>query len=256
VRSAAALIACVACAHSLQKPPAIESMAHAPQGTGAQQLAAANAAWSRRADPAQAAAAEDLYLQAARAEPRNPESYAGAIRAKAFRLGREKDPAERARLAQRAVEIGQLCEENAQASPPCDYWLAAALGLQARERAATAHDALPHMVDLLRRAARGDPAVDRGGPHRLLALVLLRAPGWPLGPGDPEGALMEAQSAARIAPDHPPNQLALAEALRKNERSAEARAAYSEALRLATGAAFRDDPDAAGWADDASAALR
>jgi tetratricopeptide (TPR) repeat protein len=112
------------------------------------------------------------------------------------------------------------------------------------------------MVDLLRRAARGDPAIDRGGPHRLLALVLLRAPGWPLGPGDPEAALAEAESAARIAPDYPPNQLALAEALQKNGRAVEARAAYSEALRLATSPAFRDDPDALGWANDARKALR
>jgi tetratricopeptide (TPR) repeat protein len=256
VRRAAALIVCAACAHSLRTPPPIESIASPPQGTGAHLFAGAAAAWARRADPAQAAAAEDLYLQAARAGPRDPESYAGAIRAKAFRLGREKDPSERARLAEGAVAVGQLCEENVRASPLCDYWLAAALGLQARERTATAHDALPHMVDLLRRAARGDPAVDRGGPQRLLALVLLRAPGWPLGPGDAEAALPEAQSAARIAPDHPPNQLALGEALQKNGRAAEARAAYSEALRLATGAALRDDPDAAGWADDARAALR
>jgi tetratricopeptide (TPR) repeat protein len=112
------------------------------------------------------------------------------------------------------------------------------------------------MVDLLHRAARADPAVDRGGPHRLLALVLLRAPGWPLGPGDPEAALQEAQSAARIAPDHPPNQLALGEALQKNGRAAEAQTAYSEALRLATSAPFRDDPDALGWANDARKALR
>jgi tetratricopeptide (TPR) repeat protein len=256
VRRAAALIVCAACAHSLQKPPAIESIAPPPQGTGAQLLASAAAAWARRADPAQALAAEDLYLQAARAGPRNPESYAGAIRAKAFRLGREQDPSERVRLAQSAVAVGELCEENAPASPLCDYWLAAALGLQARERTATAHDALPHMVDLLRRAARADPAVDRGGPQRLLALVLLRAPGWPLGPGDAEAALPEAESAARIAPDHPPNHLALAEALEKNGRAAQARAAYSEALRLATSAGLRDDPDAAGWADDARAALR
>lgn len=250
------LIVCLACAHSLEKPPAIESIAPLPQGTGAQLLEEAAAAWARRADPAEAAAAEDLYLQAARAGPGNPESYAGAIRAKAFRLGRDRDHSERARLAQSAVGVGQVCEENAPASPLCDYWLAAALGLQARERTATGHDALPHIVDLLRRAARSDPSVDRGGPQRLLALVFLRAPGWPLGPGDVEAALPEAQAAVRIAPDHPPNQLALAEALQKNGRALEARAAYSEALRLATGSGMSDDPDAAGWAEEARSALR
>src|SRR5205823_14807837 len=197
---AAALILCMGCAHALQKPPPIESLAPPPHLPGERLLAGADAAWERRADPSQAAAAEDLYLEAARAMPNDPRGYAGAIRARSFRLGREKDGAVRGRLAQSAVEIGQLCEENAPASAACDYWLAAALGLQARERSATAHDALPRMVDLLRRAARTDPATDQAGPQRLLAIVLLRAPGWPLGPGDSDAALPEAQSAARIAP--------------------------------------------------------
>ena len=77
------------------------------------------------------------------------------------------------------------------------------------------------MTDLLRRAARADPSIDHAGPHRLLAIVLLRAPSWPLGPGNPEAALPEAQTAVRLAPDFAPNQLALGEALRKNERAAE-----------------------------------
>jgi len=256
VRFAAALILCAGCAHALQKPPPIESMAAAPRADTAQLLAEADARWARRAEPGEAAAAEDLYLQAARADPRRADAFGGAIRAKAFRIGREKDGAERTRLAESAVIAGQLCEENAPQAAPCDYWLAAALGLQARERSATGKDALPRMVDLLRRAARTDQAIDHAGPHRLLAIVLLRAPSWPLGPGDPEAALPEAEVAARTAPDFPPNQLALGEALRKNGRPEQARAAYSLALRLATEAGNRGDPDAAGWVDDARAALR
>src|SRR6266851_1072154 len=142
----------------------------------------------KRMDPSRWKALEPAFRRlaedpAAREDPRRPESFAGAIRAKAFQLGREKDGGVRLRLAESAVAIGQLCEENAPAAALCDYWLAAALGLQARERSATAKDGLPRMTDLLRRAARADPAIDRGGPHRLLATVLLRAPGWPLGPG-------------------------------------------------------------------------
>src|SRR5207302_793461 len=179
----AALLLCIGCASALHKPPPIESIAAAPRTGAAQLLTEAEAAWARRAEPGQAAAAEDLYLQAARADPSRPESFAGAIRAKAFRLGREKDGAERLRLAQGAVQVGQLCEQNAPAAP-------------------------------------------------------------------------EAQAAVRIAPDFPPNQLALGEALRKHERVAEARSAYSKALRLATDGAAQDDPDAAGWAEEARAALR
>ena len=252
----AAIVLCAACASALHKPPPIETIAAEPRAGVAQLLAQADAAWAERGEPGRAAAAEDLYLQAVRADARRPESFAGAIRAKAFRIGREKDGAERLRLAESAVVLGQLCEENAPAAAPCDYWFAAALGLQARERSATAKDALPRMTELLRRAARTDPAIDRGGPHRLLATVLLRAPSWPLGPGDPEAAVPEAQAAVRIDPEFAPNQLALGEALRKNDRAAEARAAYSKALRLATDAVARGDPDAPGWVDDARAALR
>jgi tetratricopeptide (TPR) repeat protein len=256
VKLAAAVILCAGCAQALHKPPAIESIAKAPQASAGELLAQADEAWARRGEPGGAAAAEELYLQAARADPRKAEAFAGAIRAKSFRIGREKDGGERTRLAESAVAVGQLCEENAPEAPPCDYWLAAALGLQARERAATARDGLSKMNDLLRRAAKADPALDHGGPHRLLAIVLLRAPSWPLGPGDPEAALPEAEAAVREDPDFPPNQLALGEALKKNGKEAEARAAYSRALRLATTGAAPGDPDASGWADDARAALR
>jgi tetratricopeptide (TPR) repeat protein len=256
VRFAPWLFLCCGCATALHKPPPIESIAAAPQAGAAQLLAEADAAWARRAQPGQAAAAEDLYLQSARADPRKAAAFAGAIRAKAFRLGREKDPGERTRLAEGAVIVGQLCEENVPAAPPCDYWLAAALGLQARERTATAKDGLSRMIDLLRRALRTDASIDHAGPHRLLAIVLLRAPSWPLGPGDPEAALPEAEAAVRVAPDYPPNELALGEALRKNRRSTEARTAYARALQMASDAAARGDPDAPGWVDDARAALR
>jgi tetratricopeptide (TPR) repeat protein len=256
VRTAVLLLLAVGCAKALHKPPPIEAIAPPSDASAAQLLTDADAAWARRADPGQAAVAEDLYLRAARADPHDPATFAGAIRAKAFRIGREKDGGERTRLAQSAVIAGQLCEENAPASPVCDYWLAAALGLQARERSATGHDALPRMVDLLRRAIRSDADIDHSGPHRLLAIVLLRAPGWPMGPGDPNAALPEAEAAVQAAPDFPPNQLALGEALKRKGREPEARAAYSQALRLAMEAGARGDPDAAGWVDEARAALR
>jgi tetratricopeptide (TPR) repeat protein len=112
------------------------------------------------------------------------------------------------------------------------------------------------MNELLRRAAQSDPGLDHGGPHRLLATVLLRAPSWPLGPGDPEAALPEAQAAARIDPAFPPNQLVLGEALKKNGHQREARAAYERALSLATSPSWAGDPDAPGWADDARKGLR
>jgi tetratricopeptide (TPR) repeat protein len=249
------LVLCGACARSLHESPRIEAVAAPPGAQPDRLLAEAEAAWERRTEPGQAAAAEDLYSQAARADPKRIDAYAGAIRAKAFRIGREKDAGKRRRLAESAVILGQLCEENAPAAPPCDYWLAAALGLQARERSATGKDALPRMTELLRRAIRSNPALDHGGPHRLLAIVLLRAPTWPLGPGDPDAALPEAQAAVQVDPGYAPNQLALAEALKKKGREQEARAAYARALQLALEAASHGEPDAGGWLQDARAAL-
>jgi tetratricopeptide (TPR) repeat protein len=153
------------------------------------------------------------------------------------------------------VQLGQWCQRRAPADPACDYRLAIALGQQARERASTGKDALGKMVGLLRKAIAAAPALDSGGPHRVLALVLLRAPGWPIGPGDPEEGLAEARAAARLFPDVPENQLALGEALRKNGAAEESRAAYRHALDLATAAEKAGDPEADRLRVDAAAGL-
>jgi tetratricopeptide (TPR) repeat protein len=111
------------------------------------------------------------------------------------------------------------------------------------------------MVELLRKAIAAAPTLDAGGPHRVLALVLLRAPSWPLGPGDPEAALEEARAAARLFPDAPENQLALGEALGKSGSPEAARTAYERALALAKAALEAGDPDADRWRADAIAGL-
>jgi hypothetical protein len=153
-----------------------------------------------------------------------------------------------------ALDASQWCGRRAKGSAACDYALAQALGQQARERPATAHDGINKMVEALRRAISTEPGLDDAGPHRVLALVYLRAPGWPLGPGDAEQGLAEAREAVARSPDHPPNQLALGEGLKKNGRSVEARAAYERALSLAQ-ARDGDDPDAPEWVAEAEQAL-
>jgi len=89
------------------------------------------------------------------------------------------------------------------------------------------------MVLLLRRAALVEPDLDHAGPDRVLALVLLRAPGWPLGPGDPEEGLVVARRAATRVPGYAPNQLALSEALAANGRPGPSREAARRAQALA-----------------------
>jgi tetratricopeptide (TPR) repeat protein len=257
---AAAAIACgaaagLACAPALREPPPLRPpVAPAPGASADDLLREADAAWVRRAEAGQAEAARQAYLQAASADERRVEGLLGAMRSAAFRVEREKDQAARERLAVEEVQLGQWCLRRAPDDAACKYRLAIALGQQARERTASAKDALERMVKLLREAAAAAPRLDRAGPHRVLALVLLRAPGWPMGPGDPEQALKEAQAAVALFPDAPDNQLVLGEALGKNDRAAEARAALEKAAALADRDAATD-PDAARWRDDARAAL-
>jgi tetratricopeptide (TPR) repeat protein len=178
------------------------------------------------------------------------------MRAAAFRIEGEKDKAAREKLAVEAVQLGQWCERRAPQSAACKYRLAIALGQQTRERTSTARDALPRMVTLLRAAIAADPAQDHAGPHRVLALLLLRAPGWPLGPGDPEEALREAQAAVALSPDRAENQLALAEALAKAGKDDEAKAAYGRAASLAEREIAAGEPEGVGLRSQALAGAR
>ena len=260
MRRPAAILATLAfafsCAPALREPAALP--AAPPGASGASEddlLRRAGEAWARRGDPAQARAAQELYLEAASADERHVAGLLGAMRAASFRIDRERDRAGRERLAVEAVQLGQWCQRRAPADAECAYRLAIALGQQARDRTSTAKDALGRMVKLLRDAIAAEPGLDHAGPHRVLALVLLKAPAWPLGPGDPEQALGEARAAAGLFPDAPENQLALGDALAGNGQAAEARAAWERAAALAAKDAAAGDPDAARWHDEARADL-
>jgi hypothetical protein len=178
-------------------------------------------------------------------------NIAAGVHALARRIESEPSASRRAALSEEAVAAGQRCELAAPASPVCEYALAVALGLQARERPSTVREGLAQMAARLRRAAAAAPGLDRAGPDRVLALLLLRAPGWPVGPGDPEQGLAAAQRAAARFPDHAPNQLALAEALLANGEAAAGRDAARRALALAEAAEEAGDPDASGWRREA-----
>ncbi len=256
-RAAALLAFALGCASALRKEPA--PLPATPPGAGgdgaAELLRRAHAAWAQRADPAEARRAQELYAQAASADASSVDGLLGALRAASFRIDRERDGAARGKLAAEAVDLGPWCRKRAPSDARCAYRLAIALGEQARERTSTAKDALARMVPLLREAIASDPGYDHGGPHRVLALVLLKAPAWPLGPGDREAALREAEAAAKLFPDAAENQLALGDALAGNDRAAEARAAYERAEALAAKEAAAGEPEALRRRDEARAAL-
>ena len=89
------------------------------------------------------------------------------------------------------------------------------------------------MLAELDSAEAADANYDDAGPARVRALVLTRAPGWPLGPGDPAAGVTAARRAVALRPGYPPNLLALGEALAKNGDARGAREAFQQAHDLA-----------------------
>jgi len=253
-------LACAAgCASAVREPPPVAAIG-GPLGPEAGRpdgleglLAEAEAAFAGRPDPGHVARARELFLAGARQDDGRVEGLLGAMRVTAWLVEHEADGQRREALAREAVQLGQWCGRRAPEEVECDYRLALALGQQARERPATAHDGLERMVALLERAAAAIPDVDGAGPDRVLALVRLRAPGWPAGPGDPEAALDNARRAAARAPEEALNQLALGEALAANGQAGAAREAYRRAEALAQ--ARGPDPDAMEWRREAERAL-
>jgi hypothetical protein len=263
------LAATSGCARALHEPPPLSALGPATGPAGGQPgsstvsspadvdglLRDAAAAFGRRPDTAAVTSAFDLFLRAARFDEGRVEGLIGAAEASAWLIEHETDESRRDRLAAEAVQVCQWCVRRAPTSIECTYRLALAIGQQARERSSTALDGLRQMMPLLEQVASRAPTLDAAGGHRVLALVLLRAPGWPTGPGDPDAALEHARQADALAPGHARNLLALGEALSATNHVEEARSTYARAESLARTLAAAGDSDAAEWAEDAARAL-
>lgn len=243
------------CAAAMKEPPPISALQHEAIGTTSANalLQEASEEYQKRPDANAVRRAEGLCLQAAQADEAGTDGLVCAIRAKAWLAEREKDASVRTDLAVSAVQAGQWCLRREPGSPACKFWLAVALGLQARDRPATVEDGLKRMAQLLREVVREAPLLDEAGPERVLSLLLARAPGWPIGPGDVEESLVQARRAVELRPDYPPNQVALGEALLKNDARVKAQEALDRAIDLATRAPFASDPDAPSWMASARA---
>jgi hypothetical protein len=176
------------------------------------------------------------------------------IRADARRSEHEADPKVRAELAEDASRQAEGCLAAEPQAAACLYGQALAHGLEARAHPARASAWLKNMLAELDAAEAVDPGYDEAGPARVRALVLIRAPGWPLGPGDSAAAVAAARRAASLKPQYPPNLLALAEALARSGDTQAAHEVYQhardEALMLPA-SADRDE-----WLREAGQGLR
>jgi hypothetical protein len=247
------------CSPALREPPSVADLAskRAPIAlpAAASLLHEADLRWAKRPDIDAVKEAEALYLRAAEVDDKDVLGLIGATRSKAWLTDHLRDARSRIDAAVSAVQSAQWCGRREPALPACDYWLGVAVGLQAREVRVTADNGLKTMVPALRRAIEKDPEYDDAGPDRVMALVLVRAPGWPVGPGDPEAALEHAKKAVSLRPEYPPNVLALAEAMAANKDREQARATYIKGKALAADARKAGDPDAPFWIVQADEAL-
>ena len=186
--------------------------------------------------------------------PTTVEGLAAAIQADSGRSDRETDGKVRAQLADEANAYADACIAKDPQAAACLYGRGLALGLEARAHPGSAGELLKSMLDSLTRADAADPNYDDGGPSRVKALVLIRAPGWPLGPGDPDSGLDSARRAVELRPAYPPNLLALAEALSKTGDAKGARDAYAKARDAAQ--ALPASTDREGWLREADSGLK
>jgi hypothetical protein len=178
------------------------------------------------------------------AAPSSVAELAAAIEADAQRSDHEPDSTTRNELAAEATRDADACLAREPQAAACLYGSAVALGLNARAHPTRAVEFLNSMLKSLTSAESVDPGYDEAGPARVQALVLIRAPGWPLGPGDPEAGLAAARRAVTLRPLYPPNLLVLAEALAKTGDSNGARENYARARDAALvlpASADRDD---------------
>lgn len=166
----------------------------------------------------------------------------------------EAAAAVRAELAGDASRQAEACLAREPQAAACRYGEALALGLEARAHPAHAGEFLKRMLAELDAAEAADPLYDAAGPARVRALVLARAPGWPLGPGDPAAGVVAARRAVSLRPQYPPNLLALAEALAKNGDARAGHEAYQRARNAAL--ALPASSDREDWLREADQGLR
>lgn len=246
------------CAPALREPPSLEVMAETtvmPEDQAAAALMAEAQLLFVQRDLDAAGRATRLTLQAAL----NPAARHGAlvetVRVLLWMAHNDDDSKTRTEVATRAVDAAVWCGRTAPGDPACDYWLGAALGMQAQERRSTGLSALPEIEAAFLRAATVAPDLESAAPDRGLALFYLRAPGWPTGPGDPDLGLEHARAAVERFPGHPANLMALAEALEDTGDRDGARATWQKAVSAAEAFTASGDPDGPAWRDEAAQGL-
>jgi hypothetical protein len=186
--------------------------------------------------------------------PTSVEGLAAAIQADAAHSDKEKDASVRSQLADEAMGYADACVAKAPQDAGCLYGRALAYGLEAQAHHLQAGELLKSMLESLNAADAADPHYDNAGPARVRSQVLIKAPGWPAGPGDPDAGLEAAKRAVELRPQYPPNLLALADAQAKTGDANGAKEAYARARDAAQAMPAGENRD--GWIREAEQGLQ
>ncbi len=192
------------------------STPHAPPAGSAPAPAPAPAATLAPSSAPSSAPAPGSAPASAPGNGRNtPAYFLAVVQADSDLIDTENLPSGRRRLVADARSHAERCLAMAPQDGRCHYARAIVYGLAAREQPLQAGVLLKNMLDSLVKAAALSPTIDHAGPARLQAIVLLRAPYWPLGPGDVDAGLAAAKQAVAVDPTFPGNQAILREAQKK-----------------------------------------
>jgi tetratricopeptide (TPR) repeat protein len=169
--------------------------------------------------------------QIAQANPKDYDDQWHAARAWCWLADYGADDKEKAAAANQAIEYAERAIAINERRVEGHYFRGRSIGMLADiERGLKALGRLKEMARSLERAIQLDEKYDEAGPRRLLGLLLLQAPGWPISIGDHKKAEHHIRRAVELAPDYPENQTALAQLLLAQKDKDGARAAMKKAL--------------------------
>lgn len=101
------------------------------------------------------------------------------------------------------------------------YYYSVNMGLAVVDSIMTAMKNLGKLHRNVERSLSLDPDIDEGGPLRTLGYLLIRAPAWPTGIGDPDRGLILLEQAVTLYPAYPPNNLYMAKGIWEAEEDEE-----------------------------------
>ena len=125
--------------------------------------------------------------------------------------------------------LSKRVEEAAPDRVEGHYYMAVFLGFEAQNNRLRALDLLPRIVDEGQRAIDIDETYDDAGGLMLMGSVLIAAPAWPQGVGDPEQGVELLKRGVKVS-DYPVNRIILAKGLLEVDQVGEACEQLDKAL--------------------------